>query len=61
MRLLSYKHDLQYMKKKPIYNTLKLPYLQNGKVVSYDLHVTSLTEFKEFTIHCNYLLTEKKK
>ena len=47
--------------KKPIYNTLKLPYLQNGKVAYYDLHVTSLTEFKEFTIHCNYLLTEKNK
>ena len=60
MRLLSYTHHLQCMKKKPIYNTLKLPYLQSGKVAYYDLHDTLLTEFKEFTIHCNHLLTEKK-
>ena len=37
-----------------------LTYLQNGKVAYCDLHVTLLTEFKEFTIHCDYLLTEKK-
>ena len=46
-------------REKPIYNTLKLPYLQNGKVAYCGLHVTLLTEFKEFTIHCDYLLTEK--
>ena len=32
----------------------------SGKVVYYDLHVTLLREFKDFTIHCDYLLKEKK-
>ena len=45
MRLLSYKHHLQCMKKTS-YNTLKLPYLQNGKVAYYDLHVTLLQNLK---------------
>ena len=54
MLLLSYKHHLHAWKK-PIYKPLQVT-LQDGKVTYYDLHVLSL---KEFTIHCNYILTEK--
>ena len=57
MHLLSYKHHFILQRMEQIIFTILcnyLTYLQNGKVTYYDIHVTLLKEFKEFTILCNY-------